>query len=654
MRFKVAKRVVFGTEGGIFYFDPASRRFLPEKLLGEEFSNGSRDVFRIAEGNDNNIWFHSGGRNYRAIPRDSGGYNIEAEPFRRIFPTQANSIYPDPDGQHAWFALNDGLFRYNTAFKKNYRRPFKILIRQISIGDHTKLNNVTPGRRESNAAAKDALTISYKDRKLSVKVAAPFFENETAVRYNYFLEGYDKSWAGWTNEAVKDYINLHGGSYLFRVKAKNIYDHESEEASFGFNILPPWYITWWAVVSYVLLLGLLFYLAVRLRSARLEKDKRTLEKLIREATEEIGNKKQLLEEQAGSLQEMAAIRTRFFANVSHEFRTPLTLIMGPLEQLLSQCDDDSQRRKLEMMRRNSQRLLTLINQLLALSRIDKGKMKLNACPLNIVPFLKGMLASFQMAATQHEIPLNVSGRSEVIEIYFDPEKMEDVFSNLFLNVLHLTSPGETISVSTDVIAKENGNREGETSEYLEISVDISGLELGEEQLNHIFDRFFLAEETYENKPKGYGIGLALAKELVSLHHGEILVRHRQDGTQGTEFVLRLPMGSEHLTEDEIVDVSLFPSTFKTPPEFPGFDLVPPLVPAKGKHAVETTQPAGKIKQGSDVPPPPGLPAADNPGDKKGKDQSEKGKGDNKEVKEAKEDTDDKLLILLVEDNPDTP
>ncbi|MCP5107133.1 MAG: hypothetical protein GY950_27350, partial [bacterium] len=174
-----------------------------------------------------------------------------------------------------WFALNDGLIRYDTSVKKDYGKPFQTLIRQIATGEKVIFNGLHPlpltgyvshGVSDSsshNEPGKHAVRISYKNRKLRFHVAAPFFEKESALLYSYFLEGFDRSWSQWTPVAEKDYINLHGGAYRFRVKAKNIYDHESLEAVFPFRILTPWYITWWAVSFYLLLLGFLFYRTVK-------------------------------------------------------------------------------------------------------------------------------------------------------------------------------------------------------------------------------------------------------------------------------------------------------------------------------------------------------------------------------------------------------
>jgi signal transduction histidine kinase/DNA-binding response OmpR family regulator len=569
--FLAAGRVMFATEKGLFRFDEKNKRFVPDFILGKEYADGSRDVFLVAEDKNKNIYFHSQRSSVQAIPGPDGVYEINRAPFLRIPPTQVNDIFPENDNDCIWLAAVDALYRYDTIPPRDYRQLFPIFIRSVQV------NGKTVFETHHGAPGSSALpAFAYRDRKIRFQFAAPFFEDESATRYCYLLEGYDRDWSTWGAAAHVDYTNLDPRKYRFRVKARNVYGTESIEAAFPFEILPPLYRTWWAYSFYVLVAGLLFYGAVRWRLSRLEKDKQRLRRHIKEATREIESKNSQLETQARELKEMAAVRTRFFANISHEFRTPLTLIMGPLEQMLCRCDDDRRRKKLEMMRRNSWRLLTLINQLLALSKIDKGKMKLNACAQNILPFLKGILASFQLAAAQNGIDIDFHSSAESITVYYDPEKMEDVFCNLFLNILNLTPPGEKLIVGARTI-------EADKAVFLEASVRISGLEMPDEQLTRIFDRLYLSDESYEHQARRSGIGLTLAKELVSLHHGDIQARRCEQDGGGTIFSLRLPLGSGHLEPGEIVDASLFPTGIKSSREIP---ILPAVETNDGEAAGE--------------------------------------------------------------------
>jgi signal transduction histidine kinase/DNA-binding response OmpR family regulator/ligand-binding sensor domain-containing protein len=565
--FLAAGHVMFATDKGILRFDEIKQVFIPDNTLGPKFANGSRGVFRIAEDQKNNIWLHSNVRNIQALVQADGSYRLNAKPFLRMPVTQTNAIYPDPDGQFVWFANVDGLYCFDTQVKKNYYHDFSTLIRKVELINGKTL--VYGGYRSDHDPGSDLLpTFEYKDRNLHFEFAAPFFEAESKTQFQFLLEGYDDNWSQWSSETQKDYTNLDSGQYIFWVQAKNIYEHLSSEATFQFKILPPWYKTWWAFSLYAIAASFGVFLIVKWRSGKLEREKQRLEQIVKERTKEIEertieiNEKNIqlesqtvqLKKQSEKLKEMDKIKSRFFANISHEFRTPLTLIMGPLEQLIAACSDDEEekKRKLTLMLRNAQRLLRLINQLLELSKLDSGKMKLQAEKINIISFLKGITDSFRFMAQQKELELEFHSEAEIedITLYIDPRKMEDVMSNLLVNAFKFTPPGGkiTVTVKRNLTAEENFQ-----GGFVEISVCDTGPGIPGEQLAYIFDRFYQADATYEYHEKGSGIGLALSKELVELHHGTIEARSREG--EGSAFIIRLPLGSEHLAPDEIVDLS---------------------------------------------------------------------------------------------------
>ncbi|UCH93548.1 MAG: hypothetical protein JSV88_25205, partial [Candidatus Aminicenantes bacterium] len=554
-----AGHVMFTTKNGIFRFDDKRKDFIPDMTLGPEFAGGpkAKPVFRLVEDKNKNIWFHSKSMNYKAVPGSEGSYTIEPNPFRRIPMAQVNTIYPDPDSKNIWFGSHDGLIRYDTTVKKNYRQHFKTMVRKVSANE----NLIFDGHRNKSSKTSGGLvpTFEYKDRNLHFEFAAPYFEAETETQYQYFLEGYDRDWSAWNKDFKRDYTNLDSMLYTFRVRARNVYQHMSSEDAFRFKVLPPWYKTWWAYVFYVILFFLLMFLVVKWRSARLEHEKQKLENTIKERTKEINDKNQQLEEQtlklkdqSEKLKEMDQLKSRFFANISHEFRTPLTLIRSPLEKMLADSRDREQKKELRVMRRSSQRLLTLINQLLDLSRFDSGKMELQAACQNIVPFLKGTVASFHMVAVENQLELVFHSEEGEIPLYFDAGKMEEVMYNLLINAIKFTPPGGKISVSV-IVGKSQQDQAKEEVDFVYISVRDTGPGISQEQLVHIFDRFYQAEGLKGRGHKGTGIGLALTKEIVLLHHGKIDV-HSQEG-KGTEFVIQLPMGREHLKPGQIVSPS---------------------------------------------------------------------------------------------------
>ena len=250
---------------------------------------------------------------------------------------------------------------------------------------------------------------------------------------------------------------------------------------------------------------------------------------------------ELEHEHTEKLQEVDRMKSRFFANISHEFRTPLTLIIGPAEQILSEKQKDNITKNANLIKKNANNLLNLINQLLDLSKLDSGKLELNASKHNMVPFIKGMVMSFESLATMKSIKLSLDVPSENIMIYFDREKMEVILKNLLSNAFKFTTNGNEISVTVAATGLSN----------IDIKVRDTGIGISNEELPKIFDRFYQGNSAHTREYGGTGIGLSLVKELVELHHGNITVDSKL-GTW-TEFIITLPLGKDHLAANEIVE-----------------------------------------------------------------------------------------------------
>ncbi len=521
--FPVTGRTVFATAQGIFEFNRRRQSFVPFSTLGDRFAGGPNgvSVFRLAEAADKQIWIHSLKKNFRAIPQKNGPYRLEEKVFLRLPFDQVNAIFPDPGHGKTWFAAVNGLISFDTTREKNTDTPFDVIIRNISINGKPHSPSTVP-------------SLEYNDRNLLFQFAAPFFESESKTEYRCLLEGYDKDWSPWEKKTEKNYTNLNPRRYSFKVQAKNIYGTISREDSFNFKILSPWYLTWWALLSYMLTGLSTIYLAAMWRSRHLVKEKRQLEQIIGQRTKEIQQKNIQLEE-------MDRIKSRFFANISHEFRTPLTLIMAPLERMIYEPHLEPYIGDLRMMDQNSRRLLNLINQLLQLSQFDNGTMKLKASCQNIVPFLKGILHAFDTLAAQRQQRLSFVCEEAVVDVYFDSEKMEEVVNNLLSNAIKFTPPGGAISVS--ILAQPD---------HIDMTVRDTGPGIPREEVSLIFDRFYQTNSTYEHHRQGSGIGLAIAKEIVELHHGEILARNRDGIPGGAEIVVRLLLGKDHLSPEETI------------------------------------------------------------------------------------------------------
>lgn len=266
----------------------------------------------------------------------------------------------------------------------------------------------------------------------------------------------------------------------------------------------------------------------------------------------IEKKNEALREQSIQLQEMDEVKSRFFANISHEFRTPLTLILGLAKKQIANPKSPPDLRDADTMIRNANRLLQLINQLLDLSKLESGEAKLKASKSDLALFVKNATAQFESMAADKGIHLTFNGRkleeafsAKPIEHYFDHTKMQKVLNNLLSNAIKFTSKGEQVMVEIETIpAKDSGQS------LASIRVINTGTEIPEDKLPHIFDRFFQVDSASNRQYEGTGIGLALVKELVELHQGRVSATSKM---LKTCFTIELPLGSDHLSEGEIID-----------------------------------------------------------------------------------------------------
>lgn len=232
-------------------------------------------------------------------------------------------------------------------------------------------------------------------------------------------------------------------------------------------------------------------------------------------------------ERKEQLAQLDKMKSRFFANISHEFRTPLTLILGQNEQLQSKIDDPALDRNFDMLDRNGRRLLGLINQVLDLSKLESGKLQMKTLPFNLIPFLKNLLFSFESLTDQKKIRLRFEGEQQELLAIVDPEKMERVFFNLISNAIKFTPEQGEISVLIE-----------QREQWLRIGIRDTGIGISKDQLDFIFDRFYQSNTSEMNPSPGTGIGLALAKELVELHEGSLIVDSEEG--KGSTFWVELP------------------------------------------------------------------------------------------------------------------
>ena len=320
---------------------------------------------------------------------------------------------------------------------------------------------------------------------------------------------------------------MSSGTYTFRVIGSNNDGVWNEEgAALVIVIAPPWWKTWWAYLLY----GIAFAgLLVAARRNIIHRERLT-------------SKLKLEHLELEKVQEIDKVKTNFFANISHEFRTPITLILGPLKEMYNGTFRGDQKPTLGVMMRNGQRLLRLINQLLDLSKLEVGKMSLQASQTNLVQVLKEIASAHESWAKEKKIKFTLYFEMEELILFIDVEKIEKIMHNILSNAFKFT--------------KENGevilHLKAENNLQAVISIKDTGIGIPSHELDKVFDRFYQVDSSQTRDYEGSGLGMALAKELVELHHGTISVESREG--IGSTFMVRLPLGKEHLRETEIIDI----------------------------------------------------------------------------------------------------
>ncbi len=390
------------------------------------------------------------------------------------------------------------------------------------------------------------IRLTYDEKVISFEFAALNYTNPQKNQFAYMMAGFDRDWiySGYRHDVT--YTNLTSGEYVFKVKGSNHDGVWNEDGtSLRITITPPWWHTNLAYVLYILLIGSIIYGTWRFKVNRLRlKHELEMEHL-----------------HAEKLQEMDHIKSRFFANISHEFRTPLTLILGPIEKWRKIIKEKRLKQDLDLMRRNADRLHRLINQLLDLSKLEAGGMSLQTRCMDIVQHVKELTMSFTSHAERKQIILKFKAKDKSVFGYFDCDKLEKIVTNLLSNAFKFTPQGGEIRVTVKVPNSKhqitnkspipNPQFQIPNSDFVEITITNTGPGIPADRLNKIFDRFYQLDDSFTREHEGTGIGLALTRELVKIHHGEIWVESIPN--EKTTFTLQLPLGKDHLKEEEIVE-----------------------------------------------------------------------------------------------------
>ncbi|WP_298547090.1 hybrid sensor histidine kinase/response regulator transcription factor [uncultured Aquimarina sp.] len=578
-----------GTANGLYIVrkkntDQFSVILLREKM-NSEYQNESdtNHILTIYEGADKSIWIGTRGAGLCRYNPDTYSfiwynelYELEDENVSAIIEDEYHNIWTSGNaGIHKLdlenkrsinYNINDGLlsndFNFNAAFRDkkgniyfgnyngvDYFNPKNIQTNNSStslyLTDFKIFNKKVYPNQEGSPLNKvisetDSISLSNEQSVFTIEYTGVNYTRPEKNQYAYYLEGLEDSWNYVGNTRSATYTNLDPGNYTFKLKVANN-DGKWNETPLHLQIkvLPPWWKTNWALSSYVLLFLLGIYLLNRVTKNRIrEKQLIRYEREKRIKEEELHNKK-----------------LQFFTNISHEFRTPLTLIINPLEDILKNEELNLPKEVNEkhlIIHKNTDRLYRLINELMDYRKLELNKLSIKARQLDIITFVQDVVSHFVVEASHKKIDLTINHEMPELKVWVDIGMLEKIIFNLLSNAFKVTSEGGQITVSIKKVRQTLTEKTGDgiLSDSFEISVSDTGPGLKKEQLDKIFERFYQVDNLNKWYYGGTGIGLEVVRSFVELHKGKVEVDSVVN--EGTTFSVILPLGKKHFSESEIV------------------------------------------------------------------------------------------------------
>lgn len=524
------------THNGLSIFNPETNHF--ESLTNK---NGLPDnqVLNILEDNKGAMWLStSGGLCRITLIKTNSSYSFQFENFDETDGLQGKEF-----NANAALKTGKGELIFGGGHGFNIFDPSRIhpiLDKSKLIFTDFKLFNTSLAANEvfngdiilpKAISAVSSITLNHGENEFAIEFAALDFFNPTKIKYQYMMGGFDKRWLNADNATRRaTYTNLDGGDYVFKVRAINIESRDKPNyICLKIKVLPPFWKSTFAYISYLIIItGLLFFIRWR-----------GIKKIRREFAEEKENQaaKLIIEQERREIKrmrELDQLKIKFLTNVSHEFRTPLSLIMAPVDKMLTHADAE-QKQQLNMISRNAKRLLNMVNQLLDFRKMEVQELKLHCRPGDIVQFIKEISFSFTDIAVEKGISFEFDSDIDVLMTNFDHDKIERILFNLLSNAFKFTPREGHVSV---LLSMGVGTRSADAGLF-EIKIIDTGIGIPFEKRDKIFESFFQHDIPDSMVNQGSGIGLSITREFVKMHGGEIAVE--SEPGRGTCFIVKLPL-----------------------------------------------------------------------------------------------------------------
>lgn len=513
----------------------------------------------IMEDNNGNLWistnkglakFDTGSGTFRDFTTDDGLNGAEFYPGSSLRTRSGEFYVGGKNGFNAFYP--------DRVIDNTYIPP--VCITNLKINNKPVCIGAKGSPLQKHISATTSITLSPGQTSFTIDFAALNYTDPSRNQYVYKLEGFDSDWNYAGTNQMATYTNIDPGNYRFLVKGSNNDDvWNPTPASLDITVNPPLWKTSWARLSYVIVILSFVLLVFRVRSERIQvKNQLKLERMAREKEHEL-----------------TQLKMQFFTNISHEFRTPLSLILSPLENLIT-TSDPGIRDQLSVTYRNARRMMRLVNELMDFRKLDEGKAKLKVEPVDIGSFVSTIAQSFKEAARKRNITFTIDSGSGCGTGWIDKDKMETVISNLLGNAFKFVNDNGQVSITVTMEDNNTGDTIiGENNHWFRLTVADNGIGIRGDELPFIFEKFYQAKSAEIKKTSGTGIGLALTKGFVELHHGSIAVESIPN--ERTCFTVRIPVAKHIYNESECVpaDTAVSEQEFTTDaPQDAGEENIP--------------------------------------------------------------------------------
>lgn len=508
--------------------------YTPEKGITATYTttNGLPDntICSIREDHQENLWISTASGLSQFDMRNNKFINYYVDDGLQGNEFCKNASFADKEG-NLWFGGINGITWFNPQEIIKPHKQWDVRITDFYLHNQpVRKGTLSGGKEIINNPVFEAthFELSHNDNTFSIEFSTNEFNTPGHITFLYAMN--NDNWISLPQGVYKvSFANLTPDTYHFRLMAQDN-DINSNVREITIHIRTPWWSSWWAKIFYCLsILGIAVLIIMQIRHRY-----RVREEM----------------QQHIHAEEINEAKLQFFINISHEIRTPMSLIIAPLQKLIATDSDYTRQKNYRIIYRNAERILRLVNQLLTIRKIDKGQMSLIFQEIDIVGFIYDLCNTFSHQAQIRHIALNFNHNLlETQPLWIDPEHFDKIIVNLLSNAFKFTPDGGNVTVN--LATGHNPETIGPLCHYAEITVADSGIGISETEKTHIFERFYQIKNNSDTSNSGTGIGLHLTRSLVELHHGTISAENNANNMPGCRFIVRIPLGNDHLQETEI-------------------------------------------------------------------------------------------------------